>query len=55
MRRSHLWDASLHQDRQAMPSLMKMMLDQTEGAPDAPEAMAAIDEGLEEACRTSMY
>ena len=38
-----------------MPSLMKMMLDQTEGAPDAPEAMAAIDEGLEEAYRTSMY
>lgn len=55
LRRSHLWDATRHQDRKAMPSLMKMLLDQTEGAPATPEAIAALDEGLEEAYRTSMY
>lgn len=55
LRRAHLWDPGQHQDRAAMPSLMKMLLDQTEGAPATPEAMAALDEGLEQAYRTSMY
>jgi uncharacterized protein len=55
LRRSRLWDASQHQDRRSMPSLMKMLLDQTEGAPAAPEDIAALDEGLEEVYRSSMY
>ena len=32
-RRSHLWDPEHFQDRSEMPSLMKILLDQTVGAP----------------------
>jgi uncharacterized protein len=54
-RRSKLWDASQHQDRSEMPSLLKIILDQTKGAPEDPEEMAKIDAGLEESYRRSMY
>lgn len=54
-RRSKLWDPEARQDRREMPSLLKMILDQTTGAPEDPQEMAKIDEGLEEAYRTSMY
>ncbi len=54
-RRSLLWDPASRQDRKAMPSLMKMLLDQTTGAPDDDADMAEKDAGLEEAYRTSMY
>lgn len=54
-RRSKLWDPAARQDRAEMPSLLKMILDQTTGAPEDAAAMARIDEGLEEAYRTSMY
>lgn len=53
--RSKLWDASLHQDRAEVPSLMKIILDQTEGAPSDPEVQRKLDEGLEEEYRNSMY
>ena len=33
-RRSHLWDPEHFQDRREMPSLSKIILDQTTGAPD---------------------
>jgi uncharacterized protein len=38
-----------------MPSLLKMILDQTTGAPQDPAEMRQIDEGLEADYRTSMY
>jgi PPOX class probable FMN-dependent enzyme len=54
-RRSRLWDPEARQDRTEMPSLLKMVLDQTTGAPDDPGEMQKIDQGLEEDYRTSMY
>jgi PPOX class probable FMN-dependent enzyme len=53
-RRSHLWDASHHQDRRQMPSLIKIILDETTGAP-APEEMQKIDAGLEEDYKRTLY
>jgi uncharacterized protein len=54
-RRSRLWDPEARQDRKAMPSLLKMILDQTTGAPEDPAEMRRIDDGLEEDYRSSMY
>ena len=54
-RRSHLWDPEHHQDRSEMPSLVKIILDQTTGAPDDAEEMRKLDKGLEEVYRKSMY
>jgi len=54
-RRSHLWDPGSRQDRSEMPSLMQMILDDTTGAPDDPEAMTRMDENLEAAYRQTMY
>ncbi|TCL08459.1 hypothetical protein BXY66_0496 [Shimia isoporae] len=54
-RRSDLWNPEARQDRGEMPSLSKMIMDQTVGAPEDPEAMAEIDEKLEEGYKASMY
>lgn len=54
-RRARLWDQSQHQDRAEMPSLLKIILDQSTGAPDDPAEMAKIDAGLEEDYKRSMY
>ena len=54
-RRSRLWDPAVRQDRKEMPSLLKMILDQTTGAPQDPAMMQKIDEGLEADYRNSMY
>ncbi len=54
-RRSHLWDPTQFQDRSVMPSLMQIMLDQTDGAPQDADTMKAIDDDLEEAYKSSMY
>jgi uncharacterized protein len=54
-RRSRLWDPEARQDRGAMPSLVKMILDQTGGAPASAAAQKALDDGLEEDYRRSMY
>jgi len=54
-RRSKLWDPSQLQDRSEMPSLMNMILDQTEGAPKEPKEMAELDANLEESYKKSMY
>jgi hypothetical protein len=37
-RRSRLWDPEQFQDRSEMPSLSKIILDQTTGAPAAEDA-----------------
>lgn len=55
LRRSKLWDSSRHQDRSEMPSLLKIILDQTTGAPEDPEEMKKIDDGLEVEYQKTMY
>ena len=55
LRRSRLWDAEQHQDRSEMPSLMKIILDQTDGAPSDPEEQKKLDESLEDEYRRTMY
>lgn len=54
-RRSHLWSPEHFQDRAGMPSLSKMLLDQTTGAPDDGAALRKLDDDLEDDYRTSMY
>ena len=54
-RRSKLWDPASIQDRNDMPSLMKIMLDQADEAPDDHQEMDKLDEALEEAYQKSMY
>lgn len=54
-RRSKLWDHGQHQDRKDVPSLMKIILDQTTGAPADPEEMEKLDTGLEEEYQQTMY
>ncbi|HWU18198.1 MAG TPA: pyridoxamine 5'-phosphate oxidase family protein [Devosia sp.] len=53
-RRSHLWDPTHFQNRSEMPSLIKIILDETTGAPDET-AMRKIDADLEADYKTSMY
>jgi PPOX class probable FMN-dependent enzyme len=53
-RRSHLWDPEHRQDRSEMPSLSKIILDQTTGAPDDAE-MQKLDAALEETYRKTLY
>ncbi|MFN3717276.1 MAG: pyridoxamine 5'-phosphate oxidase family protein [Rhizobium rhizophilum] len=54
-RRSHLWDPEHRQDRQEMPSLMQMILDDTTGAPVDPAEMRKMDENLETAYQKTLY
>jgi PPOX class probable FMN-dependent enzyme len=53
-RRSHLWDPAHRQDRGEMPSLIKMILDETTGAPGEQD-MRRIDEDLEKDYRRTLY
>jgi uncharacterized protein len=53
-RRSHLWDPAHFQARNSMPSLVKMILDETTGAPPADE-MRKLDDALEDAYRKTLY
>lgn len=55
LRRSHLWDPEHLQDRRDMPSLSKIILDQTKAAPQDADAMTKIDEALEETYRKTLY
>lgn len=54
-RRSRLWDPDARQDRSEMPSLAKIILDQTTGAPEDDARMKQIDDQLEEDYKRSMY
>lgn len=54
-RRSKLWDQNAHHNRDEFPSLMKIILDQTTGAPDDPDEMEKLDTGLEQEYRQTMY
>ena len=54
-RRSKLWDPSQRQNRSDMRSLLKIIMDQTTGAPNDPEEMKKIDAGLEDEYQKTMY
>lgn len=54
-RRSHLWDPGHFQDRSEMPSLVKIILDQTTGAPSDENEMRKIDADLEDAYKRTLY
>jgi len=55
-RRSKLWDPASRIDRAAMPSLARMILEQTAGEKKPDEAqVTACDASIEEDYKTSMY
>jgi PPOX class probable FMN-dependent enzyme len=54
-RRSQLWNPDRLQKRDEMPSLAKIILDQTTGAPSDADEMRRIDDELEEAYRKTLY
>jgi PPOX class probable FMN-dependent enzyme len=54
-RRSQLWNPDHFQDRAEMPSISKIILDQTTGAPSDADEMRKIDDGLEEEYKKTMY
>lgn len=54
-RRSHLWNPDHFQDRGEMPSLSKIILDQTTGAPRDDEEMRKIDDDLEDEYKKTLY
>ena len=54
-RRSKLWDPVHFQDRGAMPSLVKIILDQTTGAPSDDDEMRKLDDALEEDYKKTLY
>ncbi len=53
-RRSHLWEPDHFQDRSEMPSLIKIILDETSGAP-GEDAMRKIDADLEADYKRTLY
>jgi len=54
-RRSQLWNPEHFQDRKTMPSLSKIILDQTTGAPDDEREMKRIDDDLEVEYKQTLY
>ena len=54
-RRSHLWDPSRFQNRADMPSLVKIILDETTGAPEDREELRKLDDALETDYRRTLY
>lgn len=54
-RRSRLWDPAHFQDRAEMPSLMRILLDQTTGAPQDETQLREMDAQLEKSYKSTMY
>ncbi|MEO5807301.1 pyridoxamine 5'-phosphate oxidase family protein [Devosia sp.] len=54
-RRSKLWSPEHFQDRREMPSLIKIILDQTTGAPSGEGEMRKLDDDLEEEYKRTLY
>jgi PPOX class probable FMN-dependent enzyme len=54
-RRSQLWNPDRFQDRAGMPSLSKIILDQTTGAPEDDDEMRKIDDDLEDEYKRTLY
>jgi len=55
LRRSRLWSPDSRQDRAEMPSLLKIIFDETTGAPDDEAEMRRIEDGLELEYAKTMY
>lgn len=57
LRRSKLWDASIQRDRAELPTLGRMILEQTAEAGSAPDAevVRTVDEFIDENYRTTLY
>ena len=55
LRRSHLWDPAHHQDRAALPSLMRILNDQVGSGPKDESDLTKMDADLEADYKTSMY
>lgn len=57
LRRSALWDATTQRDRQELPTLGKMILEQTAAAGEAvpAELVATVDSYIDENYRTTLY
>jgi uncharacterized protein len=54
-RRSQLWNPDHLQDRAGMPSLMKIILDQSTGAPSDDDEMRKLDDDLEDDYKKTLY
>lgn len=54
-RRSQLWNPDHFQDRREMPSLVKIILDQTTGAPSDDDEMRKMDDELEDDYKRTLY
>ncbi|MEP5153933.1 pyridoxamine 5'-phosphate oxidase family protein [Planktotalea sp.] len=54
-RRSKLWDPEHFQDRNTVPSLMKIVLDLTDGAPVDSAEQDQLDEALEAEYQATLY
>lgn len=54
-RRSHLWSPDHFQDRSEMPSLIKIILDETTGAPSNRDEMRKMDDDLEKDYQRTLY
>lgn len=54
-RRSRMWDPDHFQNRDEMPSLMKIILDLTTGAPADDNEMSRLDEALEDEYKKTLY
>lgn len=54
-RRSRLWNPAHFQDRREMPSIVKIILDETTGAPNDQDEMRKLDDELEDDYRRTLY
>lgn len=54
-RRSHLWDPERFQNRDDMPSLMKIINDQINETPVSEDELNALDQKLEDSYRKTLY
>lgn len=54
-RRARMWDPTQFQDRSEMPSLVKIILDQTTGAPENEDEMRKLDDDLEADYKRTLY
>lgn len=54
-RRSHMWDPDRFQDRGEMPSLMNIILDQSNSAPADDAELDTLEQNLEEEYRKTLY
>jgi PPOX class probable FMN-dependent enzyme len=54
-RRSKLWDPSSHQDRQILPSLARIVMEQARACEVEEDEAEKVEEDIQEAYRTNLY